>query len=212
MRVPRLHGGALVRRGERSQEDVARVDIRQVSLDDLPLVPLRASAEVTPHRVDRLPARGETVRLAPLPFVHPNATLDAFGVEPGKWARTYADQVRVIQDALGAGLLKGYDGARDVLLFSAHLHVGGATFSKSERPLHVSDAFATHVESLPPVAYAAFGHIHKPQALPGGKMASAGADWQTNPATQIRWGLGYIKSVYGTPCAAWAHSQATNWY
>jgi hypothetical protein len=51
-----------------------------------------------------------------------------------------------------------------------------------------------------------------PQALPGGKMASAGADWQTNPATQIRWGLGYIKSVYGTPCAAWAHSQATNWY
>ena len=43
-----------------------------------------------------------------------------------------------------------------------------------------------------------------PQALPGSKMASAGADWQTNPATQIKWGLGYIKSVYGTPCNAWA--------
>jgi hypothetical protein len=42
-----------------------------------------------------------------------------------------------------------------------------------------------------------------PQSLPGDKMASAGADWQTNAATQIRWGLGYIKSVYGTPCAAW---------
>ena len=42
-----------------------------------------------------------------------------------------------------------------------------------------------------------------PQALPGSKMASAGADWQTNAATQISWGLGYIKSVYGTPCAAW---------
>jgi hypothetical protein len=42
-----------------------------------------------------------------------------------------------------------------------------------------------------------------PQSLPGDKMASAGADWQTDASTQIRWGLGYIKSVYGTPCAAW---------
>ena len=41
-----------------------------------------------------------------------------------------------------------------------------------------------------------------PQALPGSKMASSGADWQTNPATQINWGLGYIKSTYGTPCNA----------
>lgn len=51
-----------------------------------------------------------------------------------------------------------------------------------------------------------------PQALPGSKMASAGRDWRTNPATQIRWGLGYISSRYGTPCAAWSHSQSHNWY
>lgn len=51
-----------------------------------------------------------------------------------------------------------------------------------------------------------------PQALPGSKMASAGADWATNPATQITWGLGYIKSRYGSPCSAWSHSQAVNWY
>lgn len=51
-----------------------------------------------------------------------------------------------------------------------------------------------------------------PQALPGGKMASAGADWRTNPVTQITWGLGYIASTYGTPCGAWAHSQAYGWY
>lgn len=51
-----------------------------------------------------------------------------------------------------------------------------------------------------------------PQSLPGSKMASEGADWATNPVTQIRWGLGYIKSRYGTPCAAWGHSQARNWY
>lgn len=51
-----------------------------------------------------------------------------------------------------------------------------------------------------------------PQALPGSKMASAGADWETNAATQITWGLGYIKGRYGNPCAAWSHSQARNWY
>ena len=51
-----------------------------------------------------------------------------------------------------------------------------------------------------------------PQALPGSKMASAGADWQTNPATQIKWGLGYIKSTYGSPCTAWAFWQAHGYY
>jgi len=51
-----------------------------------------------------------------------------------------------------------------------------------------------------------------PQALPGYKMASAGSDWRTNPATQIRWGLGYIESVYSTPCGAWAHETADGWY
>ena len=51
-----------------------------------------------------------------------------------------------------------------------------------------------------------------PQALPGSKMASAGPDWQTSAATQIRWGLGYIRSVYGSPCGAWSHEQAYGWY
>ncbi|MFI6296156.1 lytic transglycosylase domain-containing protein [Nonomuraea sp. NPDC050790] len=51
-----------------------------------------------------------------------------------------------------------------------------------------------------------------PQSLPGSKMASAGSDWQTNAATQIKWGLGYIKGRYGTPCGAWGHSQAKGWY
>lgn len=51
-----------------------------------------------------------------------------------------------------------------------------------------------------------------PQALPGSKMSSAGADWQTSAATQITWGLGYIAGHYGTPCGAWAHSEADNWY
>ncbi len=53
-----------------------------------------------------------------------------------------------------------------------------------------------------------------PQALPGSKMASAGADWLTNPATQITWGLGYIKGRYGTPCGAWGKfsERSPHWY
>jgi hypothetical protein len=51
-----------------------------------------------------------------------------------------------------------------------------------------------------------------PQALPGSKMASAGADWETDAVTQIRWGLEYIQSTYGSPCGAWAHEEADGWY
>lgn len=51
-----------------------------------------------------------------------------------------------------------------------------------------------------------------PQALPGSKMASAGADWQSDAATQISWGLGYIRAMYGSPCAAWDHEEAAGWY
>ncbi|MEV5316567.1 transglycosylase SLT domain-containing protein [Streptomyces sp. NPDC052687] len=50
------------------------------------------------------------------------------------------------------------------------------------------------------------------QALPGSKMASVGADWQTNPATQIKWGLNYMNERYGSPCGAWSFWQANHWY
>ena len=51
-----------------------------------------------------------------------------------------------------------------------------------------------------------------PQALPGSKMASVGADWRDNAVTQIKWGLGYIADRYGSPCGAWAHSEGHGWY
>jgi hypothetical protein len=51
-----------------------------------------------------------------------------------------------------------------------------------------------------------------PQALPGHKMASSGRDWRTNPRTQIKWGLGYIKQRYGAPCGAWSHFVSRGWY
>ncbi|WP_396667709.1 hypothetical protein [Microbacterium sp. R86528] len=59
---------------------------------------------------------------------------------------------------------------------------------------------------------ASSGAFGIPQSLPGSKMASAGADWQTNAATQVAWGLGYISAAYGTPCGAWSHSESVGWY
>ncbi|PJE96620.1 transglycosylase domain-containing protein [Streptomyces carminius] len=50
------------------------------------------------------------------------------------------------------------------------------------------------------------------QALPASKMSSAGADWRTNPATQIKWGLNYMNDRYGSPCGAWEFWQANHWY
>jgi hypothetical protein len=51
-----------------------------------------------------------------------------------------------------------------------------------------------------------------PQALPGSQMATAGGDWHTNAATQIKWGLTYIQDRYGSPCGAWGHEQSAGWY
>jgi hypothetical protein len=64
----------------------------------------------------------------------------------------------------------------------------------------------------PKARNASSGAYGIPQSLPGSKMASFGADWQTNPVTQVKWGLSYIRSRYKTPCGAWSHSQATGWY
>lgn len=51
-----------------------------------------------------------------------------------------------------------------------------------------------------------------PQALPGSKMAKYGSDWASNPATQIKWGLAYVKGRYGTPCGGWGHFKSKGWY
>ncbi|MGH9322940.1 MAG: exonuclease SbcCD subunit D C-terminal domain-containing protein, partial [Vicinamibacteria bacterium] len=108
----------------------------------------------------------EVIRLAPVPFVHANRMVDRFE-DPSTWMASYADRIHRIEDSLNRGLTESYDPSRDILLFAAHLYVTGARFSGSERPLHVSDAYACRLERLPQVSYAAFGHIHRPQALPG---------------------------------------------
>lgn len=51
-----------------------------------------------------------------------------------------------------------------------------------------------------------------PQALPGGKMASAGADWRSDAMTQIRWMRSYVDAVYGGACGAWSFWQVHHSY
>jgi len=109
---------------------------------------------------------GERARVAALPFVHANRAVDAFE-EPGGWTAAYADRIARIENRLLEGLQDGYHPSRDVLLFAAHLHVAGARFSGSERQIHVSEDYATRLEHVPTVSYAAFGHIHRPQKVPG---------------------------------------------
>jgi exonuclease SbcD len=110
-------------------------------------------------------ADGEVVRIAFLPFVHANRMVDRFE-DASTWTATYSERIQRIEEELERGLAAGYDPSGHVLLFAAHLYVSGARFSGSERPLHVSDAYATRLRRLPNVSYAAFGHLHLPQPLP----------------------------------------------
>jgi len=108
----------------------------------------------------------QRLRLASLPFVRDGRIVDTME-DPATWLTSYAERIQKIEASLGVALGRGYNPNTDVNLFGAHLHVAGATWSQSERALHVSDTYASTVEAIPPVSYAAFGHIHKPQKLPG---------------------------------------------
>jgi exonuclease SbcD len=109
---------------------------------------------------------GTRLRLAPVPFVHANRQVDWFG-DPQRFMAVYATRMQLINDILWEGLEDGYDPARDVLLYAAHLHVSGAHLSGSERLVHVSETYAAESSGLPMVSYSALGHIHKPQQVPG---------------------------------------------
>lgn len=51
-----------------------------------------------------------------------------------------------------------------------------------------------------------------PQAKPGSKMATFGSNWRTSPLTQVKWGLWYVTSRYGSACGAYDFWQANGWY
>src|SRR5450755_518685 len=120
---------------------------------------------------------GTRLRLAPVPFVHANRQIDWFG-DPQRFMAVYARRMQLINDILWEGLEDGYDPARDVLVYAAHLHVSGAHLSGSERLVHVSETYAAESSGLPMVSYSALGHIHKPQQVPGRDAHYVGSPMQ----------------------------------
>jgi len=125
-------------------------------------------------------------------------------------AKAAADRSRQVADRSAAAQRAARDAARDPRS-AARTILGDYGFSSGQ--FSCLDALWTKESGWDPTASnPSSGAFGIPQALPGGKMSSAGADWRTNPVTQIRWGLQYIRDSYGSPCSAWAHSQAMNWY
>ncbi|MET9427056.1 MULTISPECIES: transglycosylase SLT domain-containing protein [unclassified Streptomyces] len=117
--------------------------------------------------------------------------------------------------AAGAAVLLGATGA--VLGTTAPASAASAQdIAKKMVPAGQYQCFSKIVEHEsgwnPSATNASSGAYGLVQALPGSKMASAGADWKTNPATQIEWGLDYMNDRYGSPCGAWNFWQANHWY
>lgn len=126
----------------------------------------RLTFVTAPEVVTPLPG----VAVACMPFATPTSLVDLLDVDPTRWQGAYADGVRELTTALveQAELAAGPDG---IVLYAAHLHVDGARPARSERRITIGDDYAATTAGLARVAYAAFGHIHDPQLLPGGAVA-----------------------------------------
>ncbi len=107
--------------------------------------------------------------VACMPFVPPTAVVDLAATAAAKFEGTYADGIRRLNSTL-LDEAETRAGARGIVVYAAHLHVHGAKPSRSERRITVGDDYATHVDTLGRAMYAAFGHIHDPQLLPGGTV------------------------------------------
>ena len=140
--------------------------------------------------VDRLAAEAEAARVAELAA-----------------AAAAAEAARVAAEAEALRQVNTPDGARAVArnMAANQFGWGDGEFNCLNRLWQKESGWSY-------TAYNPSGAHGIPQSLPGSKMSSAGADWQTNAATQIRWGLGYISGRYGSPCAAWSHSVNVGWY
>lgn len=115
---------------------------------------------------------------------------------------------------------------RRLAFYWEHRHyLAWKRWKEAQRPVYVAPASTSSIDSClqkiieregsggdPHATNPSSGAYGIPQALPGSKMASAGADWADNPATQIRWMIGYVNSRYGGSCAALAHSYSYGWY
>ena len=124
---------------------------------------------VTAPKVLPFDVGGRAVALACVPFIGPTAIADVARGDLATFEGTYADGIRSLNDAL-LDEAEAAAGTNGVVLYAAHLHVHGAVPGRSEKRMSVGDDYATHTAGLHRAVYAAFGHIHDPQLLPGGNV------------------------------------------
>jgi hypothetical protein len=130
---------------------------------------------------------------------------------------------RAVFDATKQGIAQGIAASSGMGGIPGRLAAGAGTAMQIARRLLAAMGWAGQWGAFNSLVMAESGwNVHAtnpssgaygiPQALPASKMASAGSDWRDNPATQLRWMMGYIAGRYGSPSAAWAHEQSFHWY
>jgi exonuclease SbcD len=131
-----------------------------------------APAAMNAGTVLRFPTTGGRIHVAALPFITANRIVNVSETPEGR-RRSYADFIATLQHDLLTELHDDFDPATDVSIYAAHQYVAGASPSTTENRNHTCDFYSTDPDRLPGVDYAAFGHIHKPQSLPGNRVVGA---------------------------------------
>ena len=199
-----------------------------VSASDLPPLPPEAAlqavafradtADLSTHRAQVRDARADADAAAVRAAVQAAADVAAKAAADAA-AKAAADAAEADAQRQAAAAQAARDSQRESLVENARKDPRGAAramladFGFADSQFSCLNSLWTRESNwLYNATNSSSGAYGIPQALPASKMATAGADYRTNPVTQIKWGLGYIQDRYGTPCGAWAHSQATGWY
>jgi hypothetical protein len=214
-------GGVYLGQDREVQQRAAQVDMvaqaDQAELDLLKERHAEHAAARAPQRKAEADAAGKAAREAKAAAERAR-TLEAAVIEKDKKDKAAKDKKDKADAAEDTGEVKPFDGPipESCAEFTGSRAIGCAIVVEKglgmEQFACLNKLFAKESGWNPKAKNRSSGAFGIPQALPGNKMASAGADWATNPATQIRWGLSYIAGRYKTPCGAWAHSQSKGWY
>ncbi len=171
--------------------------------------PRRLRLVTRPEVVEYPEVTEEPVAVACVPFIPPSAIADYATDDPSRFEGTYADGIRTLNESLLDDAHRRV-GKRGLVLYAAHLFVHGARSGRSERRITVGGDYATHVDGLQQALYCAFGHLHDPQLLPGGKAQGRyagslipldfGEREQTKQAVLVTIGDGMQVGTHDLPC------------
>jgi exonuclease SbcD len=110
--------------------------------------------------------------VAGFPFLREGRVID-FMADTGKWYGAYAQRIAALTDAYNTALVERA-GTDLVPILIAHFMVSGVRVSRSERELHIGDAYTATAQAIPAgPQYVALGHIHAPQPVPGAPVPAA---------------------------------------